>query len=96
MHVAVLLVGLVDVLNVALFVLGYKKFWVLENQYLLVTCLRFVEVVLEECRFWDGVVGRFSFEGPCRPYILCNSLDDFRHRGHIKHHSIFLYVGTGF
>jgi hypothetical protein len=36
-----------------------------------------------------------SFEGSCRPYIPYNSRDDFRHRGHIKYHSIFLYVGIG-
>jgi hypothetical protein len=31
----------------------------------------------------------FSFVGPC------NSQDDFHHRGHIGHHSIFLFGGTG-
>jgi hypothetical protein len=37
----------------------------------------------------------FSFAGPCRPYIPCNSQDDFHHRGHIRHHSIFLFNGIG-
>jgi hypothetical protein len=27
-------------------------------------CLWFIEVVLEECRFWDRGVGMFSFEVP--------------------------------
>jgi hypothetical protein len=30
-------------------------------------------------------VGMFSFVGLCRPYIPCNSQEDFHHRGHIGH-----------
>jgi hypothetical protein len=48
-----------------------------------------VSFVREGCIFSNGEVGMFSFVGPCTPYIPCNSQDDFHHKGHIKHHSIF-------
>jgi hypothetical protein len=41
-----------------------------------------------------GDVGMF-FLGICRPYIPCNSEDDFHHRGHIGHHSILLFGVIG-
>jgi hypothetical protein len=37
----------------------------------------------------------FSFVIPCILYIPCNS-HDLHHKGHIGHHSIFLFLGTGF
>jgi hypothetical protein len=53
------------------------------------------EVVLQESRFLDGVIGMFCFEGPCTPYIPCNSREVFRHTEQIEHHSAFHSVGTG-
>jgi hypothetical protein len=47
----------------------------------------------EERIFSNREVGKFSFVGPCIPYIPCNSQDDFHHRGHIKHHLIFVFGG---
>jgi hypothetical protein len=45
-------------------------------------------LVQEECIVSNEEVGTFSFLGPCRLYIHCNSQDDFHHRGHVRHHSI--------
>jgi hypothetical protein len=39
-------------------------------------------------------VGMIYFVGLCRPYVLCNSQNDFHHRGHIGHF-IFLSGGIG-
>jgi hypothetical protein len=50
--------------------------------------------VLEVCIFSNGEVGMFSFVGLCRPYIPCNSQDDFHHTGQIGHHSLFLFGGV--
>jgi hypothetical protein len=47
----------------------------------MVEFIGFVSFVQEECRF--------SNVSPCKPYIPCNAMDDFQHRGH----SIFLYGG---
>jgi hypothetical protein len=55
----------------------------------LVQCVRFVWFVQEKSIVSNGEVVMFSFVGPCRPYIPCNSQDDFHHRGHTGHHSIF-------
>jgi hypothetical protein len=63
MYVAVLLWGVVDVLYVVYFFGGIRSFGCS------VACLQFVEVVLEECRFWDGGMCKFSFEGPFRPAL---------------------------
>jgi hypothetical protein len=51
--------------------------------------------VLEDCIVSNGEVGIISFAGPSRPYIPCNWQDEFLHRGHIGHHSIFLLRGIG-
>jgi hypothetical protein len=64
--------------------------------FLLVECVRFVWFVQGECIISKGEVGGGGFPlvvGPCRPYIPCNSQDDFHHRGHIGHHSRFLFLG---
>jgi hypothetical protein len=37
----------------------------------------------------------FFFVDPCRPYIPCNSQDGFHQRGHIGHHSNFVFSGVG-
>jgi hypothetical protein len=39
-------------------------------------------------------VGMFSFVGPCRQSIPYSSQGDYRHRGHIGHHSIFPFGGN--
>jgi hypothetical protein len=62
---------------------------------LLVECIGFVWFVWEECIFSNREESMFSFVGPCRPYIPCNSQDDFHRRGHIGHWSIFLFGGIG-
>jgi hypothetical protein len=69
--------------------------WLFEHMLLLVEYVRFARFVQEECIVSTGEVGMFSFVGPCRPYILCNSQDYFHHRGHTGHHSIFLFGGIG-
>jgi hypothetical protein len=65
--------------------------WLLEHMILLVECVRLVWFVREECISSNGEVDRFSFVGPCRPYIPCNWQDDFHHRGHIWHKSILFF-----
>jgi hypothetical protein len=45
-----------------------------------------VECVGEECFASNGEVGVFSLLTHFRPYIPCNSRDDFLHRGRIGHH----------
>jgi hypothetical protein len=62
---------------------------------LLVECVRFVWFVQQECIVSNGEVGMFSFVGPCRPYIPCNSQDGFHHRRHMGHNSYFLFGGIG-
>jgi hypothetical protein len=69
--------------------------WLFEHMLLLVECVRFVWFVQEECTDSSGEVGMFSFVGPCRLYILCNSQDDFHHSGYIGHNSIFRFGGIG-
>jgi hypothetical protein len=49
----------------------------------------------EECIVSNGKVGMSPFVGSCRPYIPCNSQDDFNHRGHFGHHSSCLFGGIG-
>jgi hypothetical protein len=68
MYVAVLLLGLDGVLYVVYLCGGIDIFGFLHVTYF--ACLRFVEVALVECRFWDGGVGMFSFQGSSRPAFL--------------------------
>jgi hypothetical protein len=82
--------------DLALYLLQHKNFsWLFEHKLLLVECIGYVWFVRKECIVPKGEVGMFSFVGPFRPYIPCNSQDDFHHRGHIAHHSVFLFCGTG-
>jgi hypothetical protein len=79
----------------ALYLWERKNFvWLLEHMLLRAECIGFVSFV-QDCIISNGEVGMFSFVGPCRQYISCNLQDDFHHREHIEHHSIFLFGGTG-
>jgi hypothetical protein len=66
--------------------------WLLEHTILLVECIGFVWFVRETCISSNREVGMFSFVGPCRLYIPCSWQNNFHHRGHIWHNSIFHFV----
>jgi hypothetical protein len=70
--------------------------WWFEHMLLLVECIRYVWFVWKEVHCFNQR-GRymFFFVSLYRPYIPCNSQDDFHRRGHVGHHWTFVFTCIG-